>query len=336
MFDIKEIRPFNDVFFYNCTHSCLFSILSANNGDYREFMVNSILYFSVRKDKNVNWFLTRIDFKKNHEKMIKEQGFIIEKKDYDNTIVDYIYNKIKKNCPVIVSVDCYELDYRDDLYQVDCWPHSILIYDYDEVKKVFNVIDQSNRDDMFFGCYEISYVQLEKAIRLYWRNSINIETYNSDIAVAFYCSNSYKKRNNNELFNDWIVNRSNNDLLLMNGILDVESIIPDLIATLANIEKKDKCSEENMCGDLLTGLNDVVKQKKWEQSFIMGISEGNEKYMIIKKIYDEWVNVRKHAGLIILSGKARKKSLSLFEENLKNVLEHERKLQSIVRNEVGD
>lgn len=329
MFYSKEIQPFNEVFFYNCTHSCLFSILSANNGDYREFMVSSIPYFSVRGDKDDSWFLTRLKFMKEHEAIINKQGFSIEKKDYDENIVDFLHKKLRENCPVIVSVDCFELDYRQDLYKIECWPHSILIYDYDEENNVFKVIDQPNRDDVIFECYCIGSNQLKKAIKLYWENSKNNEMYSSDIAIAFCCNSTYCKRENIELFTEWKKNRLINDAIIMDGISRVESIIAEMVSTLANIESDDKGAGDN----LLSGLNDVVKQKKWEQLFIADIVGKKEKYSIINEIYDGWVSVRKHAGLIILSKRVRKKSLINFEEKIKYVLKLERELQSIVSSE---
>lgn len=331
MFYTKNIQPFNEVFFYNCTHSCLFSILDTNGGDYREFLASSILYFSVRRDEKGSWFLTRVNFVKNHEDIINSQGFSIEKKDYDDNIIDYLYGKIHDNCPVIVSVDCYELDYREDLYKIDYWPHSILVYDYEEEKQMFKVIDQPNRNEIVFDCYNISKFQLKKAIELYWKNTQNNENYNSDTAISFINNAFYRKRENRAIFDEWIMNRKSNESLIMDGISNVESIIPDMILTLKNVEKD--IENIGIDNNLLSGLNDIVKQKKWEQSFIADISEGRGKYSIINKIYDEWVNVRKYAGLIILSGRIRKKSLMNFEEKIKHVLQLERNLQSIVRNE---
>lgn len=329
MFLSKNIQPFNKVFFYNCTHSCLFSILNANNGDYREFMVNSIPYLSVRCNEKESWFLVRLKFMKDHEEIIKKQGFSIEKLDYHESMCDFLHTKLLDNCSAIVSVDCYELDYRKDLYKIECWPHSILVYDYDEEKHVFKVIDQPNRDDVVFECYYISGPQLEKAIRLYWENSKFDEEYNSDIIIVFYCNDYYYKRENKELFEEWKNNRIINEELILNGISAVEAIIPEMVSTLENIDNHDIHAGEN----LLSGLNDVVKQKKWEQTFIMNIAEQKEKYSIINEIYSEWDNVRKSAGLIILSRRVRQKSLINFEKKLKYVLNLERKLQNIVCNE---
>lgn len=308
MFVLDNIKPFNSCFYYNCIHTCLFAIIDANGGDYRKIMISGIPSFEVLDGRE--GIFTKFDFLESYKQLICEQGISAERFPVleSKVCIDYIIKFLSINQPVIVSVDCYELPYRNDLYHIGEWPHSLLIYGYDRDEKIFMVIDQPEIDNITFQRYEISLDSLARSISCYEKKRLNNNKYSGDSLVAFQCYREGKKYDSISLIKQWKVNRRKKSDCVYQGIAQAEKQLQKILNQLSNSEYRIQYGYE-----IIDGLNDIVKQRRWENYLLNTISPNDDICQKQSDLLQQWIDIRNKIALIVMSNKIRKKTLEKLQ-----------------------
>ena len=163
---LKNIIPFNKFFFKSC---------------YYHQLIAAYAHYDVEEDYITGNYLDLYDYNEDKELPInkvvqikddKEMEFIsgirlIKKKDSKDFFKEII-NTINKNIPIMVSVDCFYLDYREDMYNKNHISHFILIYGYDLSKQQFLINEHYYFNSYIYSPRWIDFSMLKTA----WENYV--------------------------------------------------------------------------------------------------------------------------------------------------------------------
>lgn len=321
---LNQIMPFNKYFYYNCFHSCLFSIIEANEGDVRKVMISGIPHLVINENKQQLY--TRFDFMEDYGHLLEEQGLKVERQDKldDSGKINFAVSRLKEDKPVIISVDCFELPYMEDLYHKQKWPHSILLTGYIEERDSIRVIDIPSRDATIFQKYEMSLSDLEKAVVCYSAMLVNNNMYSDDRVYSFEKKGSGKKYKDTELLEAWNTNRKKAEEKILEGIYGAEDYFNKMLPCLTDT---DFCTDYGEM--IIDGLNDIVKQIGWENQLISEIlSNENKKYLLHSELMQSWINLRKKIALVIMSSRHRDKGVNSIEILANRIIFLEKQLLS--------
>lgn len=326
MFSLDNVSPFNKCFYYNCVHSCLFAIIEANEGDYRKIMLSGVPHFAV--DNNTQRLYTKFDFLCDYKELFLEQGIITEcfsHIDMDvNDCIKYAINCIRNNKPIIINVDCYELTYREDLYHKAEWPHSLLVIDYDEEKALFKVIDQPNRDSVEFAVFHVSKTALTRAIYCYNKNRVQFQKYFGDMIASFECRFPGKVYDNKTLLLEWKECKKKVLEPIEEGNVLAKIHLETIVRKMTSIKYRHKYRE-----NILDGLNDIVKQKRWENYLMKELCSKDDQILTIQsQLLQKWILLRQKIALILLSSKYRKTTVDSVDRLISPIFELENTLTS--------
>ncbi|MCX7922794.1 MAG: BtrH N-terminal domain-containing protein [Clostridia bacterium] len=167
---LDNIGPFNDIFYKMCYYNALFSVVNHLGKSVLPFLASDVYAYNYDTNKNI----PNIDFKilsfKTDEQLLKESGIVEEAKEPGYDVIEDIIESISADKPVILFVDCYYESIRRDVYLKHHWPHSLLIYGYDESKQVCNVIEHKYRDSLTYDKCTLSYLDTINALNGYMTN----------------------------------------------------------------------------------------------------------------------------------------------------------------------
>ena len=321
MFTLDRLTPFNQCFYYNCVHSCLFSIIEANDGDFRKIMLSGVPHYTV--DNNTQRIYTEFDFLYEYDKLLLEQGIVTERISHiemsTDECIEYAINCLYNSKPIIINVDCYELPYRKDLFHKGEWPHSLLVCGFDNITESFRVIDQPTRESMEFKTFYISKSALKAAVRCYNKKREMVSMYFGDMIASFDCRISGKLYDANTLFIEWKECRKRVSNHIEEGNMAARNQLEVIMNGLGKEEFRCQYGEI-----ILDGLNDIVKQKRWENFLIKELRPETDFIFILQSdLFQNWILLRKKIALIILSSKKRKKT----EESIRELVDTVFKLE---------
>ncbi|MVO98607.1 SDR family NAD(P)-dependent oxidoreductase [Paenibacillus lutrae] len=187
---LDNIEPFNDLFYKDCFHNSLFPVLSFFEKKFDIFSANDLFWY--QQDGMTNHFektiaallaelgigvstATHYTSKQNEEVITEQDKRLLE--DFSGNIgmeatrpaedieqlIPRIKNAVLQGNPVIVWVDCYYEPIRQDTFHQDHWMHSLLVYGFDDDKKIFNIIEHSFRGNLTYRPQTIGYEDLQRS-----------------------------------------------------------------------------------------------------------------------------------------------------------------------------
>lgn len=284
---ISKIEPYNDLYFKNCIYNSLFSVINYYNKSIMPFLINSIPIYYYNCDEEKHFSIKYIDTYSTEE-LLEEMMIVVNSKQNNTSIVEDIITSIDKNEPVIVFINCFYMPVRTENYLKTHLEHPIIIYGYDNIRKVFNIIEQKHNDSLSYYKTELQYNDLINSYNGY----INLTTKNRKI-------NSYKeyrlKQNHNLLNNDsseYIKIFKRNTYInyenINNGLQSLEKFILDFEDIFI-----DEIVLEKNVNSLVLGLNEIINSKKVEKYKIEKLfGKDHTLYILILKIEDNWSSIR--------------------------------------------
>jgi len=310
-----KVVPFQELFYYNCFHSALFAVVEANNGDYRRFIVNGIPHLVLQYQGQDSRLLYRFSFIEDYSKLLLENGLECVVMQEGESIIDFTRNALQNGMPVILNVDGYGLPYRKDLYHQQYWPHSLLVVGYNKLTDTFRIVDQPSLDNVAFRFYSIDRCSLQTASDIFVKRKKEDLLYSSEANLAFY-STHIPKRDKTILKDIWRKNFMHERTIIETGIYDAYGQAQHFTNILLHI------SEMETSGNyFLEGLNDIVKQKKWETAIMKQLGFLSDEDAAVH--FSLWSRTRDLAGLVVLSGRPRSKTADNFHSTYLRAIKSE-------------
>lgn len=99
--------------------------------------------------------------------IVSKQGLKMETWLRSQDVVEQIRNSISRNSLVILWVDAFHITYRKDTYHAIHWPHTLLIYGFDDGNSMFQVIDHDRRENLSYEKKTISYEEIRLSYQAY-------------------------------------------------------------------------------------------------------------------------------------------------------------------------
>ncbi|MCR3761929.1 non-ribosomal peptide synthetase, partial [Clostridium felsineum] len=317
---IDNIEPFNDIFYKNCYYNALFPVIKHYNKNILLFLINDVLVYDYNAEK------AYIDIQYIGCNPIKdilyEEGIDICGKDISNDIIDDIIKAIKKESPVIMTIDCYYSSIRQDTYKKIHWSHALLVYGFNLNTKKFNVIEHSHKDNLTYSKATMSFEDLKNSYLGYIKNFSKKEpTYFEIVNVKENKSNMIAKDELDKLQKKTLIK---NILLkkedLYKGLNELQKFVQmysDVIISEKTIKEKVESYVE--------GINHIINAKYVEKYRIEHVLGKNTTYYKkIIEIIELWENVRIYLGRYMYSGKFIAENFKLSVEKMYKIIEKEK------------
>jgi 3-oxoacyl-(acyl-carrier-protein) synthase/acyl carrier protein len=161
---LEMVEPFNNFFFVNCYFNALFSVLCY----YKYPVSHLILACPIQFLCDRNSFTLEYTCLEPWQDMLKDISLkLIVRSEKINLQLEILENLSEKRRPVILSIDCFYLSYRHDMYQKQHFVHSLLVYGYDGNASLFHIIDQVNAESLSYQKFTISVCELQQAYEGY-------------------------------------------------------------------------------------------------------------------------------------------------------------------------
>lgn len=212
---LERVEPFNEVFYIDCFHNSLFSVIHHFERKTEPFSGNDIFFYAKngmdnRFSKTIQELLTEQGIHvrtkahvshKEQDTVVTEEDMVfldqfskrvgMEKTDDPSEDISELIPSIKraltKGRPVIIWVDCFYEPIRKDTFNKMHWMHSLLLYGYDDKEELFHVIEHIHRDNLNYKQQTISYKDL---LRSYEAFIVNYFPYSQMPAYyEFYTQN---------------------------------------------------------------------------------------------------------------------------------------------------
>jgi hypothetical protein len=176
---IKGIKPFNDLYFRSCYYHQLLVGLSAFNIDKDEVLLS---FYTLSCD---NFKFVELDFNnnKNYQKSLSYKLKAI------NINRNKLVKLIDKGYPLIIGIDCFYLESKEEAYKKLHEPHFILAYGYDLDKDEVNIVEHDYKNDYNYTTKVISLSNLLLANKKFKYISKRNKT------CRIIMKNDYKKSN---------------------------------------------------------------------------------------------------------------------------------------------
>lgn len=271
-----KVKPFNDVWYFDCFNHALFPILEYNGIDLKkEIFSKERGYYNFDNDQYriCLWSSCYIDL------ILQKYGLIL-RKNKPADVIGFIKSKIDQSIPVIIFIDCYYESLRIDSFMKKHVPHSLLIYGYSN--NVFYIIEHDYISSLKFKDREIPIEELKKCY-------VSYEKFFSDASV-FTVEKSF--------FNKKIENIKVSDKSLQSLLYSIKNIfedenklktkageLTDFFMRLSQV-KSITMYCNTVCGKLK--FLDVLEKQKQNSSIIAALMA---KYNIYKKYNPESIDL---------------------------------------------
>lgn len=161
---IENVKPYDGMkkmFFFDspvadCSITNDLIVATAYHANEYEILynVNFEYEFVYKTDENREKFQLKVVFFEKREEILKRLGIEIMKKSppLEQLIVS-IKTAIDKNRLVLLHIDLFYQEGRTYYYNVKHGHHAVLVYGYDDERRIIHTIDNTQG----YGCYEIDY-----------------------------------------------------------------------------------------------------------------------------------------------------------------------------------
>ena len=174
---IAGIKPFNELLLKSCYDQQMAAVYAAFGIDPKIIAGNYLPLYEFdakKKEIKIN------SFKILDENLLEDlTGVHRDRYKKVNELEKFVAEQIDEGHPVLLMVDCFYLDYREDTYLQTHIAHSILIYGYDSEKRIFIINEHMFRN---------SYKYIEKLIITTFVREVIL--YDDEIVITYNFTDS--------------------------------------------------------------------------------------------------------------------------------------------------
>lgn len=321
---LEGIEPFNEIYYQNCFYNSAFPVLRHYKKSELSFLTNDIIVYHYDEDKKALGLGTNYIPFQTIEHIVDLEGISVNTQiDSDNIILDII-TSIRKERPVIIWVDCFYESIRKDMYLKEHWPHTLLIYGYDESRQIFNIIEHKDRDNLSYDRYTISYADIIKCYKgylNYFQKCEAIPTYyefSLKEEVPFGESSDKVINNYFEVYKSNMMNKKD---LVLDGLSMLKKFTNDFEVVALN-----ETMLKDISGDLLGKFNNIINTKMVERyRNQVVLVDQPDLLSIFEDIVDNWNSIRATIARLFYSSDYRLKSIETLLKKLEAICQLEEK-----------
>ncbi|WP_341282703.1 non-ribosomal peptide synthetase [Paenibacillus sp. FSL H8-0537] len=152
---VERIKPFNDLFYKECFYHSLFPILSYYQQSLLPILANDTVIY--RYDEDTVHFQVDYAAAKPLEQLLLGIGIGMETREVGHSVIEELKRAVLSHKPVIVRIDCYYASDRTETYQKRHWPHSWLVFGFDDSTQMFGVIEHDHIERLTYEKRWVSY-----------------------------------------------------------------------------------------------------------------------------------------------------------------------------------
>ncbi|MGX7632183.1 amino acid adenylation domain-containing protein [Bacillus thuringiensis] len=319
---LEGIEPFNDIFYKNCFYNSAFPVIRCFQRDILSFLVNDIITYSYNKtEENLPQLGVEFTPVQSIESLLKNQGIQVNTSLVNHQIVSNIIYSIDQERPVVIWIDCFYASFRSDKFECEHWPHTWLVYGYDEEERLFYIIEHKHSDNLMYEKLKVSFDELHAAYNGY----IEYYSQRKDLTIPSY----YEFFINDDLKEE--VSPSKHLSVLSDNfqekkyeIIDSLTQLEEFIKDFDEIALEQSLIDQSVEG-LLAGMNEVINSKRVEQYRLVHLlGSNNERTLIVSEILENWEYVRRVVVKYYYSQVYKKGSFNGLTEKLRKILKLEK------------
>ena len=277
-YEAENIEPFCDIYYIDCFYNALFPILNHWGVDKKVIMGSYVPI--LQKDDEIGAGLTwkcagtRCDILKNNG--IEESEYLCKQ-----DICEVVKQHLDRDELVIVYIDCFYEKGRFDTFMKEHWPHTILIYGYDEISEEFSILEHTAKENLDYTPWKIGYGDLVKCYQSLLR------LYANDERATLFC---YSRQNDgegsgskiNSLISAFIKNRelfADTAKIVLAFKDKMQELLKDGNAYLAKVQ------------DVIQLLTDIINSK-YVFEYVMNLFNEEELVARSELIREKWMAIR--------------------------------------------
>lgn len=267
---LENFEPFNDIIYRGCFYSAFFPIVRHYNRPVLPYMANEVNTYTYKEDK---MDVTYLSYKPIAD-ISEEVGIHFASKVYSENIIKDIMTAISSERPVILCIDCYYESIRPDTYMKTHFPHSLLVYGFNEEEKVFYILEHRHSGSLIYEKRTITYKDLADSYNGFIKNFPGVDMIGSlyhNITVQKDSSTYFEFSTNKNLQDN---NLADDFRILASSMLKYKN---DLISGLELIKAYSRQFESIASDEIL--LNEKTQLLLDEFNLVIGAKKA-EKYKL--------------------------------------------------------
>lgn len=317
-YEIQNIEPFNDIFYRSCFFNSFFSVIQHYGKCILPYLMHDTMIYVLDGGEDV---LIKSEFafldKAELNIILTKQGIEMCTYVKQNDIISCFHENLRNDRPVILWIDAFYIPYRKDTYQKLHWPHTVLLYGYQEKDECVYVIDHTWRENLTYEKKKLTNRHLIESYDAYLANFLLIEQEPLSCYI-FEERKGYENPENIKEYSD--IFRSN---LLKNRLIMQQSL--EALQLFTNSISFDALISNNYHADrFVEGVNSIILNKELEiYRFDKFFTHMNNWINLQKKILDKWIAIRARLLKFIFSNRQDNELCRFLAHQMKCVLQEE-------------
>lgn len=303
-YEAENIEPFCDLFYIDCFYNALMPILKKYDVDKKVIMASFVPVF-CREEKlgaTLEWKCAR-----ERRDILREFGIDEEAYMEEQDICEAIKKHLDEDELVIAYIDCFYEKGRFDTFMKEHWPHTILIYGYDELEEEFSILEHTAKENLDYAPRKISYNDLIKCYR-----SV-VKIYVEENKPSLYC---FKKTDKGFVQTDEVIKPTKAYALLRDLFDETGSVIRAFKEKMIKLAENEEEYFKRIA-DILQFLTDVINSKIAFE-YVMELFGESEFKDESEKVKEKWQSIRNTVAKNSYANKAKPadllKKLELLDE----------------------
>lgn len=158
-----KLKGFNEVFMGDCFYQSIVHVVDGFRSNINILFANLLSVYHYEEAGNIfkirNKTIQAVDL----FSLLKNIGIHVHKKNNIEGAGEVIKKNIVNGKLVVINLDCYYLSGKKEMYNEMHWSHSVAVYGFDDVNKIFKIIDNGDVFSLNYDEKEISYEELIRA-----------------------------------------------------------------------------------------------------------------------------------------------------------------------------
>lgn len=324
---LEGVEPFNEFYFQSCFYNAIFPVIRYYGSDLRSILVENIdLYRTNVTSKGEKILDIEYISCVPVDEILHTIGISIKMRPYTENVIEELKNTIDRGHFVIIWIDCYYESLKKKVYQTYHWPHSLLIYGYQEKQKEMFIIEHEYKDNLTYEKKKISYEELKRCYEGYKENFADQE----NMVMSYEIAKSgdaivQEEQLGDRLYANLTVNK--NQLAEQIGALE------DFQSYFTDKAKKQSIKLEEL-EQIVEGLNHVINAKTVQMYTYKNVIPDNISYSeSMNAILYKWKITRGILAKCIFLGECTREEIQKAMNYINDIVEEEKIFLNKIRKE---